>query len=126
MIKTYTPIYFIKKLLIYLIIMIPVSIFIMNLTVARAEDNRTQKFNGNFPTLQVRELWQLCSVTFQGSHPGLPQALRWLVCDCYVDLIRRDLTPETAGKLKPDAQRDLTSNLILECNKILPNNDIET
>lgn len=90
----------------------------------KAQDNVTQKFNGNFPTLQVRELWQLCSVTFQGSHPGLSQALRWLVCDCYVDLIRRDLTPETAGKLEPDAQRDLTSNLILECNKILPN--IET
>tara|TARA_Y100000310_G_scaffold194885_1_gene194899 strand:+ start:339 stop:1025 length:687 start_codon:yes stop_codon:yes gene_type:complete len=41
--KTYTPVYFIKKLLIFLIILIPVSIFIMNLTVVRAEDNNTKE-----------------------------------------------------------------------------------
>ena len=41
--KTYTPVYFIKKLLIFLIILIPVSIFIMNLTVVKAEDNNTKE-----------------------------------------------------------------------------------
>ena len=41
--KTYTPVYFIKKVLICLLILIPVSIFIMNLTVVRAEDNNTKE-----------------------------------------------------------------------------------
>tara|TARA_Y100001949_G_scaffold172464_1_gene176529 strand:+ start:1212 stop:1799 length:588 start_codon:yes stop_codon:yes gene_type:complete len=36
--KTYTPVYFIKKVLICLLILIPVSIFIMNLTVVRARE----------------------------------------------------------------------------------------
>ena len=41
--KTYTPVYFIKKVLICLLILIPVSIFIMNLTSVRAEDNNTKE-----------------------------------------------------------------------------------
>ena len=36
--KTYTPVYFIKKVLIFLIILIPVSMFIMQLTVVRAQE----------------------------------------------------------------------------------------
>ncbi len=45
--KTYTPVYFIKKLLIFLIILIPVSIFIINLTVVRAEDNNTKEIGAD-------------------------------------------------------------------------------
>ena len=41
--KNYTPVYFIKKVLICLLILIPVSIFIMNLTSVRAEDNNTKE-----------------------------------------------------------------------------------
>ena len=100
--------------------------FLIAGTLASAQDNETQKYNGNFPTQQVRELWMMCSQTFQGSHPGLPQALRWLVCDRYVDLIRRDLSPETAVDMDPVAHKDLTVSLIQECNGLLPNNDIET
>lgn len=91
-----------------------------------AHDNETQKFNGNFPTLQVRELWQVCSLTFQGKHPMLPQELRWLVCDCYTDIIRRDLTPEQAAKQDPIDSRELTVTLIQECNGLLPQDQIET
>ena len=45
--KTYTPVYFIKKVLICLLILIPVSIFIMNLTLVRAEDNNTKEIGAN-------------------------------------------------------------------------------
>ena len=43
--KTYTPVYFIKKVLIFLIILIPVSIFIMNLTSVRAEEAGADELN---------------------------------------------------------------------------------
>ena len=45
--KTYTPVYFIKKVLICLLILIPVSIFIMNLTLVRAEDNNTKEIGAD-------------------------------------------------------------------------------
>ena len=43
--KTYTPVYFIKKVLICLLILIPVSIFIMNLTSVRAEEAGADELN---------------------------------------------------------------------------------
>ena len=89
-----------------------------------AHDNETHKFNGNYPTLQVRELWQVCSMTFQGKHPGLPQQLRWLVCDCYTDIIRRDYTPEQAARKGEGLdEKELTVTLIKECNGLLPTDD---
>ena len=43
--KTYTPVYFIKKVLICLLILIPVSIFIMNLTSVRADEAGADELN---------------------------------------------------------------------------------
>jgi len=113
----------IKIILISIVFLIWVGSYIAQV---KAQDNITQKYNGNFPTQQVRELWMLCSQTFMNKHPMLPQELRWLVCDCYTDVIRRDHTPETASNLEPIAQKDLTVTLIQECNGLLPNHDIET
>jgi len=92
----------------------------------RAHDNETQKFNGNFPAKQVRELWQVCSFTFQQRHPQLPQPLRWLVCDCYTDIIRRDMTPESAARSNPVQAKELTVTLINECNSIMGAPEIST
>jgi len=92
-----------------------------------AHDNETtDKFNGNYPTLQVRELWQVCSLTFQQKHPQLPQALRWLVCDCYTDIIRRDYTPDQAARKGSLDEKELTVTLIQECNGLLPTDEIHT
>ena len=81
-----------------------------------AEEQQKAKFNGNFLTKQIRELWQVCSITFQTNHPQLDQALRWEVCDCYTDLIRRTLTPDKLGKLDYKQAKELSSKLINECN----------
>ncbi len=43
--KTYTPVYFIKKLLIFLLILLPVCMFIMQLTVVRAEEAGADELN---------------------------------------------------------------------------------
>jgi len=45
--KTYTPVYFIKKLLIFLLILLPVCMFIMQLTSVRAEDNNTKEIGAD-------------------------------------------------------------------------------
>ena len=63
-----------------------------------AQDNAT-RFNGNFPASQIRNLWQVCSFSFQQRQPQIPQPMRWDVCDCYVDVIRETLSPEEISKL---------------------------
>jgi len=83
----------------------------------RYYDNR--KFDGNFPTGQIRNLWQVCSLSWQANHPQLPQPIRWDVCDCYVDVIRETLTPEKLSKLSYKQAKEVTVTLINECNEKL-------
>jgi hypothetical protein len=80
-----------------------------------AQDNGT-KFNGSFQTKQVRELWQVCSFTFQQKQPEIQLPLRWEMCDCYVDVIREIMTPEEALNLTPEQSKKLTLELIDQCN----------
>ena len=85
------------------------------------------KFNGNFPTGQIRELWQICSVTYQYKQPQLPEPVRWMICDCYVDTIRHDLSPEKVIGLEYKEAKELSLKLINECNiKIGKQQDIMT
>jgi len=97
-----------------------IIVFLVVGNVAWAQDNAT-KFNGNFPSKQIRELWQVCSFTFQTKHPQLPQPLRWDVCDCYTDVIRETLSPEEVSKLNFIKTKDLTIKLINQCNGKLNN-----
>ena len=77
------------------------------------------EFSGNFPTAHIRELWQICSMTYQHKHPQLNQMTRWLICDCYTDLIRKDLTPERINKMEYEEAKELSTKLINECNVVL-------
>ncbi len=80
----------------------------------RYYDNR--KFDGNYPASQIRELWQVCSMTFQAKQPTLPQPIRWEVCDCYVDTIRELHSSGEASTLSPENAKKLSLNLINRCN----------
>ena len=93
-----------------------------------AHDNVTvTKFDGNFPAKQIRELWQVCSFTFQTRHPQVPQPVRWETCDCYVDVIRETLTSESARNSTKEEAQELTVELIQQCNdKFNPQPKIET
>ena len=93
----------------------------------RAHDNMSQKyydnreFDGNYKASEIRELWQVCSMNFQTKHPALPQPLRWKVCDCYVDVIRRLLTAAEAKNSTPAQAKQLTARLINQCNTMMDN-----
>ena len=79
------------------------------------------RFNGNYLSGQIRELWQICSVTFQLNHPSLNQMIRWEICDCYCDTIRESLAPEVLQKMKKEETKSLSLKLIETCNsKLLP------
>ena len=92
-----------------------IIVFLVVGSTTWARDNAT-KFNGNFPSEQIRNLWQVCSITFQNRHPQLPQLLRWQVCDCYTDVIREILSPEEISKIDYEEARELTVRLIDQCN----------
>ena len=91
-----------------------------------AHDNVT-KFSGDYPSKQIRELWQVCSFTFQTRHPQVPQPIRWETCDCYTDVIRGKMTSAEALNSSKEQAQELTIELINQCNaKFNPQPRIET
>ena len=140
--KTYTPVYFIKKVLICLLILIPVSIFIMNLTSVRAEDNKTivdqSRTAGGYPKIldkgkwSTQLLWDTTNACYQGTirwivmtNPSLlgqapnVMAQRQMVvhCFCVVDKIRNEHTLEEYFEkvLDPDWTGNLFMLKAMEC-----------
>ena len=83
-----------------------------------------KKFSGNFPTAHIRELWQICSMTYQHKHPQLDQMTRWIICDCYTDTIRKDLSPDKVKQMEHEEAKKLSEKLINECNIILRKNPL--
>ena len=102
-----------------------IIVFLLVGNILWAHDNETQKyydnrkFDGNFPTGQIRNLWQVCSLSWQANHPQVPQPIRWAVCDCYVDVIRETLSTEELAKLTFEDAKKITSTLIGQCNQKL-------
>jgi len=70
-----------------------------------------------FPTKQVRELWQVCSITFRTKNPGVGPNVYFPVCDCYMDHIRANYTPtEVMYKMTKEKYTQLTLDLRATCN----------
>jgi len=99
-----------------------VSLLFFFVKGVKAHDNESQKyydnrkFDGNYPASQIRELWQVCSMTFQAKQPQLSQPARWEVCDCYTDVIRETHSSEEAYNMERDQAKKLTLKLIDRCN----------
>ncbi len=115
-IKTYTPVYFIKKVLICLLILIPVSIFIMNLTSVRAEDNKTIEFTDRgWPKILEEDKWrtQMIFDTVQTCYQG---TIRWIVLS----------NPSLLGQIpNPLAMRQMMEHCFCVMDKIRKENKVK-
>ena len=49
---------------------------------------------------------------------------RWTICDCYTDMIRKDLTPDKVKDMEYEEAKKLSEKLIKECNLILRKNPL--
>ena len=43
----------------------------------------------DYSTEQIREMWQACSYNFQVKFPQITKIIRWPLCDCYMDQLRK-------------------------------------
>ena len=70
-----------------------------------------------FSTQQVRELWQICSISFRTNYPGIRQEVYFPVCDCYIDHMRSAYRPEQViDNMTKEDQAQLTQELKTKCN----------
>ena len=73
-----------------------------------------------FSTKQVRELWQICSISFRAQHPSLRQDVYFPICDCYLDHMRGKYTPkQVIDNMTREDQVRLTEELKVKCNPII-------
>ena len=73
-----------------------------------------------YSTQQVRELWQICSISFRTNYPGIRQEVYFPVCDCYIDHMRSDYKPEEViDNMTKEEQATLTEELKAKCNPII-------
>ena len=73
-----------------------------------------------FSTKQVRELWQICSISFRTKYPGIDEKMYFPVCDCYVDHMRSLYTPkQITDNMTWEEQTTLTEELKVKCNPII-------
>ena len=73
-----------------------------------------------FSTQQVRELWQICSISFRTNYPGIRQEIYFPVCDCYIDHMRSAYRPEEViDNMTKEDQAQLTEELKAKCNPII-------
>ena len=80
-----------------------------------------------FSTQQVRELWQVCSISFRNLNPGIGQHIYMPVCDCYLDHMRENYTPgEVMDNMTREGQATLTEELKAKCNPKLKKPPIMT
>ena len=68
-----------------------------------------------FETLKIREMWYICSTKFQEVAPYLSQVERVLLCDCYVDHMRKTYTPQEVINLSPEESKKLGLSLRTTC-----------
>ena len=80
----------------------------------------TPKYDGNYPTAQIRSIWMICSVSWRQKNPFIEPVTLWKVCDCYTDTIRELLTPEETDGPETIKKVKLTKILAEKCNSIIP------
>ena len=75
-------------------------------------------YSGDYPTLQIREMWHVCSLSFQQNAPYTPFPEMMRMCDCYVDHMRKNYSskgltnlPVNVGKLSGE-QLNKTCNVL--------------
>ena len=92
----------------------------LSLTGCQKPKPITPKFDGNYPTAQIRSLWMICSVNWRNKNPFRDQIKLWQVCDCYTDTIRELLSPQEVNGPENIKKVKLTKVLAERCNQIIP------
>jgi len=92
---------------------------ILSLTSGCQTTQIKPKYNGNFGTLQIRNIWMMCSLNFRQKNPFLNQMLVWKTCDCYADTIRELLTPEQVQDGVKIEHINLSKVLAERCNPVI-------
>tara|TARA_B100001250_G_scaffold98626_1_gene82770 strand:+ start:2698 stop:3045 length:348 start_codon:yes stop_codon:yes gene_type:complete len=80
-----------------------------------AEDKYPNEPALRYSTVDIRQLWEVCSYQFQILYPSMQRSQRTELCDCYVDHMRTKHTPEEVKALTPTKSKELGFEMAVVC-----------
>jgi|TARA_B110000263_G_scaffold198167_1_gene176912 hypothetical protein len=75
------------------------------------------KFAGDYPTVKLREMWAVCHQTISGKAPLANGFQVGVMCDCYLDEMRKVYTLEDLDTLTGNEAKKMGQGLIGICNQ---------
>mgnify|MGYP003647518325 FL=1 len=73
-------------------------------------------YHGDYPTENLRGMWQFCFQNFQMKAPYTPLPLMGKMCDCYVDQMRMAHSQKHINNLSDNETKTMGLRLIKVCN----------
>ena len=72
----------------------------------------------DYSTTQIRKMWFECSTGLRVNYPKIPTQIKIVLCDCYVNQVRRKYTAKEVLELTKEESGKLGLEVAQICSKI--------
>ena len=72
----------------------------------------------DYSTTQIRTMWFECSTGLRVNHPKIPTQIKIVLCDCYVNQVRKNYTAKEVLELTKEESGKLGLEVAQICSKI--------
>ena len=72
----------------------------------------------DYSTTQIRKMWFECSTGLRVNYPKIPAQIKIVLCDCYVNQVRREYTAKEVLELTKEESGKLGIEVAQICSKI--------
>ena len=69
----------------------------------------------DYSTTQIRTMWYVCSSVFRVNYPRIPEQLKIVLCDCYVNHLREKYSAREVLKLNKEESGKLGAEVAHVC-----------
>ena len=72
----------------------------------------------DYSTTQIRKMWFECSTGLRVNYPKIPAQIKIVLCDCYVNQVRRKYTVKEVLELTKEVSGELGLEVAQICSRI--------
>ena len=69
----------------------------------------------DYSTTQIRTMWYVCSTGFRVNYPKIPEQIKIVLCDCYVNHLRKKYSAKEVLQLSKEESGKLGSEVAQIC-----------
>ena len=92
--------------------------YILALLFTLASYGHVQGNELDYSTKQIRKMWFECSTGLRVNYPKIPEQIKIVLCDCYVNQVRKKFTVKEVLELTKEESGKLGLEIAQICSKI--------